>query len=331
MDSQSSSGPPVGGGTAYSPSPVLPHSHHNPVGDPTQLQLQGSSAVFMMLHVNVILWQNSQDHLYILPSLMSISHVSSKCPPFPQMHMSVFQSSCAVMLAMSSDDVKEMMQKLDQSFLNLKNTTRERLEKSKVVVERVADALTSLSPFNDDDHHKIFLESHVQALFKADNLSELFGTMNFHWNYLDPSLLDHLVVRFDLKAVKIQMEHYKSELHQFRMKTSLVLFCRAQKRKRINPPPDFQEMVAEFDWPETVTLEVVEQFRQEYASRYNLKECAMMVARISTGCFVITWFISESITELLREGLPEGIANRYSLLSLTIAGTCIFCHSTQVI
>ena len=64
VDSQSSSGPPVGGGTAYSSSPVLQHSHHNPVGDPTQLQLQGSSAVFMMLHVNVILWQNAQDQLY---------------------------------------------------------------------------------------------------------------------------------------------------------------------------------------------------------------------------------------------------------------------------
>ena len=59
--------------------------------------------------------------------------------------------------------------------------------------------------------------------------------------------------------------------------TLLTLFCHTQKRKRFNLSPEFQQMVAEFEWPETVTLEDVEQFRQQYAYEYNLEQCALLM------------------------------------------------------
>ena len=83
------------------------------------------------------------------------------------------------------------------------------------------------------------------------------------------------------------METYKSDLGQFRKKTPLTLFCRAQKRKRVRLSPDFQEVVAEFDWRNDVMLEDVEQFRQEYASHYGLHEFAMMVAQVRPGSFIV--------------------------------------------
>ena len=144
-------------------------------------------------------------------------------------------------------------------------------------MDQVAYSLTSLSP-DDDDHHKMFAKSHVSDLFQAPDISIQFGIMNAHWNYLDPSLLDHLVRDCNLEEVKGEMETYKSDLGQFRKKTPLTLFCRAQRRKRVRLSPDFQEVVAEFDWPQDVTLQVVEQFRQEYADHYGLHEFAMMVS-----------------------------------------------------
>ena len=197
------------------------------------------------------------------------------------------------------------------------------LEKKEIPVERVADALTSLSP-DDDDHHKMFLESHVRVLVTAVNHSELFGTMNFHWNYLDPSLLDNLVRTFDLEDVKAEMEAYKSDLQLFRMNTLLTTFCRTQKRKKLKLSPEFQEMVAEFDWPENVTLEVVEQFRQEYASHYQLHEFAMMVAQVRPGSFIITWFIPESLVDKLKSKVPRAILEKYSVSKLKIAGVCVY-------
>ena len=216
-----------------------------------------------------------------------------------------------------------MIDELKRGFDNLKNAIRECLEREKVLVSEVADALTSLSP-DDDERHRIFTESHITVLYRAANISEQFGTMNFHWNYLDPSLLEHLVKKFRLEAMKQQIEGYKSDLQQFRKKTPLKIFCLTQRRKRRKPQEDFKEMVAEFDWPKNVTLEDVEQFRQEYASEYSLHECAMMIAQIRSGSYIITWFIPESVVEKLKAKLPREILKKYCITKLEIAGACVY-------
>ena len=231
--------------------------------------------------------------------------------------------NCDVHIPSSSEEVRKLIKKLEILFDYLKNCVRECLERRRVSVKNVADVLTSLSA-DEDENHKMFLESHVSVLFRAADIPELFGTMNLHWNYLDPPPLDHLVDKFDLEEVKVQMEAYKSTLQQFRMKTPLTLFCRTQKRKRIKLSPEFQEMVAEFDWPDDVTLEVVKQFRQEYASHYNLREFAMIIAHVRPGSFIITWFIPQSVVEKLKTKVPRAFLKQNSVTRLEIAGVCVY-------
>ena len=237
-----------------------------------------------------------------------------------------------MILATSSDEVKKMIEVLYNRFSDLKNFVKESLEKHGVFVKKVVDVLTSLSP-DDDEHHKMFLETHVKALVTAADNSELFVTMNFHWNYLDPSLLDHLVRKLDLNKVKAQMEAYKLDLQKFRTKTPLSMYCQAHKRKRIKLPPDFQEVLAEFSWSEHIhiTLEVVEQFRQEYASHYKLHEFAMMLSEVRPGSFVVTWVIPQSITEKLEQNLPREILRKYYVTKLMVAETLVYsCPVTEV-
>ena len=221
--------------------------------------------------------------------------------------------------------MKKMINQLSKGFDILKNNIRQCLEKHRIHTKQVADVLTSLSP-DEDQQHKTFAESHVEVLYRAPDISEQFGTMNFHWNYLNPSLLDHLVQKFDLQEVRDQMEAYKSDLQQFRKKTPLNIFCQTQRRKRRRPQEEFEKMVAEFDWPEKekVTLENVEQFRQEYASEYSLHECAMMIAQIRPGSYIITWFIPESVVEKLKAKVPREVLKKYCVTKLEIAGACVY-------
>ena len=127
-----------------------------------------------------------------------------------------------VTLVTSTEEVKKMIMELNFFFHIIKNSTKQCLEKHRISVERVADTLTSLP--GNDEHHRMFLESDIRVLYTAADNSELFGTMNFHWNYLDPSLLHHLVRALNLEEVKGEMEVYISELQQFRMKTPVTLF-----------------------------------------------------------------------------------------------------------
>ena len=225
--------------------------------------------------------------------------------------------------ATSSEEVNKMINELSKGFRILKNNIRECLEKYRIHTNEVADVLTSLSP-DEDQQHKMFAESHVKDLFGAANISEQFGTMNSHWNYLNPPLLDHLVQQFDLQEVRDQMEAYKSDLQQFRKNTSLNLFCQTQRGRRRRCQEEFEKMVVKFDWPENVTLEVVEQFQQEYASEYSLHECAMMIAQIRSGSCIITWFIPESVVEKLKAKVPREILCKYCVTKLEIAGACVY-------
>ena len=194
------------------------------------------------------------------------------------------------------------------------------------MVTQVVDALTSL-PADEVDEHKLFLKSHLHILCGASDLFELFGALSFNWNYLSYQLLDYLIREFDLD-VKADMEAYRKDLQQFRESTPLTLFCRTQKRRHVDPPSQFQEVVAKFNWPDNVTLEVVEQFRQEYAWNYKLRECAMMLAEIRCGSFIVSWFIPKAIVEKLKANIPRALLKKHSVIRLEIAKACVY-HSND--
>ena len=214
----------------------------------------------------------------------------------------------------------------------MKKACKAYLEKFNVSVKRITDALTDL-PADDVDEHKQFLESHLKVLYQADDISELIGTLRFNMNYLSYHLLDYLYQEFvkDLQLKK-EMDTYKKDLQQFRQKTPLALFCQAQKKRRIKLSPEFEEVVAEFDWQDDVTLEAVEEFRREYAWDYNLRKFAMMLAQARPGSFIITWFIPRSIVEKLKAKVPRSILQQHSVTKLEIAGTCVYrLHKHEVI
>ena len=224
---------------------------------------------------------------------------------------------------MTTQYVQAKIRRFVKRFNDLKKAARGCLEKRKISVEQVVDALTSMSP-DDNDEHRQFLKQNLSDLYQSTDIPELIGKLSvLHWDYLSYQLLDYVIKEFGLEVGR-EMESYKLDLQRFRHKTPLALFCQSQKRRRRKPSEEFKEMVAEFDWPQEVTLEVVEQFRQEYAYHYKLRDCAMIVAVIRPGSFIITWFIPESIVKKLREDIPHHILKKYTAVSLQIAGVKVY-------
>ena len=218
--------------------------------------------------------------------------------------------------------VQAKIRQFEKRFNELKRACRACLVKSKITVKHVVDALTDL-PADDVDEHKQFIESHLEVLYQSSNHDVLFGTLSFNiMNYLSPQLLEHIADELKL-GIKNEMEAYKDDLQKFRKKTPLTLFCRTQKR-RIELSPELQEVVAKFDWPHDVTLEIVEQFRQEYACHYKLREYAMVLAKACPNCYIITWYIPQSIVERLRANVPRPILKKYDVTKLEIAGSCVY-------
>ena len=207
-------------------------------------------------------------------------------------------SERAINLATSSAEVQKMIDELEKEFELLKKNVRECIEKHTILMETVINALTQLSP-GEDDQHKFFIRENRSDIVKAETSFEL--------------------------------EAYKSSLEQFRIRTPLTLFVKTQTERVLKPLRSFKKMVAKFKWPEdseALTLEIVEQFRKKYAHHYNLHDCAMILSAVRSGSFVITWFISECMTEILSDNLPTKLFEKYYVIKLKIAGTCVY-HSRK--
>ena len=259
---------------------------------------------------------------HVLRSCFNLSHLNLVCVIFVPL-LKLFNTSMFYIGTMTSRYVKAKIRKFEKRFNELKKVTKECLKKRNVSVKRIVDLLTVM-PADDIEEHKQFLGENLSDLYDSSDVSELFGKLDLlHWDYLSYQLLEYLIKEFGLE-VERDMEAYKLDLQKFRQKTPLALFCQSQKRRRRKPSEEFQEMVAEFDWPHEVTLEVVEQFRQEYTYHYNLRECAMMLAEIHPGSFVVTWFVPESIVNKLSNNMPKSILNKYSVDNLRIAGVSVF-------
>lgn len=228
------------------------------------------------------------------------------------------------------EEIKDIVNVLEKKFNTFKKVIIEKLEKEHIQVSKVAGILTSLS-LDDEDRHKLFLESRVKVLYGAKSHSELFGTMDFHWNYHDPSLLKRIAEEFKFSDIVLDINTYKIDLCRFRKKIPIILYSRAHK-KHINLTEGFQEVVIEFNWAEDSMLEDAELFREKYASNYGLHEFAMMLNQIRPGSIVVSWIVPESIINRLKCNIPEDIFKKFAVISLHIGGICIYnLHEVRIL
>ena len=221
--------------------------------------------------------------------------------------------------------MKTSIEEFEDRFKHLKKSTQKCLisRGTHAGVKIVAEYLTDLSA-DDMPDHKVFLEGKIHILFSARDHHELFSIMNLHWDYLSYHLLHHLIVKFVDDEVKCKMAVYGVELKHFMKVAPLKVFCEAHKKRRQKLPEDFAEMVCMFKWPDNVTLEVVENFREEYASEYKLRDCAMMLNSLSIGSVIITWFIHISIVDRLTSKVPQELFMKFNVVQLEIAGKCVY-------
>ena len=217
----------------------------------------------------------------------------------------------------------------------MKELTIQGLKKCFVAVTTVVFILTNIRTHE----HRIYLKENHKALRQCEDHLELFGSLNFYWNYLAPDLLDHLITDLTkqhecFQTVAGEMVVYNKDLQEFRKNTTLALFCEVEPMTLDeDPPPGFRKMVVKFDWPPTKTIEDVEKFRRKFASSYDIQTCAMMLNRIETGLFIVTWFIPVSVVEVLQKKTALTLTNfeEFSVTSLELhSSTQILFQTTLV-
>ena len=233
---------------------------------------------------------------------------------------------CKFTLAELEDRIDELEEKFDE----MRTNTLESLEMKRVNVRDIVYELTTLKAREKAEHEVILDKKKLEFLRQCVDLKVLFSDFNMYWNYLSPSLLEHIAKNFYLESTKKEMNLYKIALQEFRVQTPLKLFCHIEV-KYIKPTEEFCNIVVNFKVSVVTTLQDVEDFRRRYASHYNLHDFALRLNSTCKGSFIVSFLVPESIIGFLREDIPEDILREFGVTQLDIAGSCVYSDSTTIV
>ena len=165
----------------------------------------------------------------------------------------------------------------------------------------------TLLPASIKHQHVAFLETKVKTIIHCESIEEIFLQLNLYWDFLNYTLLEHIVTEFGNNDTKAAMAKYVSELVAFRKATKLSTFishwpCAGEA------PPDMSKLVTkikkqmEKDWS-NCTLEDVEQFRRTLTQKLLLPSFAIALKGAEEGCISFTWLIPSSIVKILSKDI----------------------------
>ena len=217
---------------------------------------------------------------------------------------------------------KATIKQLERKFEDLVTHARKYMVATNVDVQ---DLLQSMTLLQGDlrSEHKLFIQEKGEKLRKAESINDVFLTANEYWDFLNYSLLQHVLDKHASDEIKKAMEGYAEEITQFRKKTKLRVFSKVHKRKPKKADDKFKELVSEHNIDlSTATLEDVEQFRNDICNELSLFPFSLQLAALTPGSVVITWLVPQSLVAHIQKAitLNSQTMRKYHVTQLTVDG-----------
>ena len=204
---------------------------------------------------------------------------------------------------MSKRPVPECIRIMEIKLGQLVDNVQDGLIEQNISLQRLKRCVTLL-PASIKHQHVAFIRENMRTITHSESMEEIFGVLNLYWDFLNYTLLEHIVTEFGTNDTKAAMAKYISELVAFRKTTKLSAFI-AHWPCSGNVPPDMSKLVTKIkkkDWS-NCTLEDVEQFKRTLTQKLLLPSFAVILRDAEQGCISLTWLIPSSITLLLSKDI----------------------------
>ena len=222
------------------------------------------------------------------------------------------------MIGMINAAIKNLEEKFDDLVLHAQDD----MITNHVDLRHLRHSIIRL-PCQLKSEHKKFIKEVKDDLMKAESVDCIFLIADDYWDFLNYSLLQHIIERHASAEVKKEIEEYAQEILAFRKETSLRSFSKANKRKPKKANDEFKKLVSEhnIDWS-TATLEDVEQFRNDICSELSLFCFSLQLAAVTTGSVVLTWLVPQSLVAHIQKAitLSSRTMKKHHVTQLTVDG-----------
>lgn len=220
------------------------------------------------------------------------------------------------------DVIQSDVDELETLFGKLSECTSDHIREKKIPFDLFLNRLTNLH-FRSRQQHKEFL---LDLFSGVSTVDKAWAKLNLYWDFLNYSLLDHLVYKFGNQALMSSMEVYKMKLKAFRLRTRVCDFTEYFNIRQKNVVyAGLKNIEAELKkkWEEC-TLQDLEEWKENITQGLLLPSFVLILQGLNPGCVCVMWAIpavfAESVMRIMETMDTKDFYMKHDIISLRIDG-----------
>ena len=216
-------------------------------------------------------------------------------------------------------EIKKLVALYDDLVENSVETLSEMQENSPNFFRKLRRSVAVL-PTSLTYQHSYFLEHHSSQIAKATTVEEIFSILSRYCNFLNCSLLVHIINKFGNYKLKQQLSSYAETLQEFRSQTKITDFMKVCAE---NPqlPSICVALKAKMspEW-EHRTLEDAEEYRKAMAQNSSLADYVLSLVKEESGSIFLIWSAPDHAVHFVADAMNSEFLQRHGIEEVTIDG-----------
>ena len=207
----------------------------------------------------------------------------------------------------------------DHLLMKTVESFKEKYMETPTFLSRLRTSIAIL-PSSLKEEHIHFLHEKSSEIAKATSVDELFITVNCYSDFLNCSLVVHVIERFGDDKLREDLQDYTAELESFRFRTNLSDFVAAHAGRQ-EIPRNFLKLVVKMgpQW-ELCTLKDLEEFCKTLKGRSFLTSYAFRFIGGETGSIFLIWSVPHTCNNALVSSLDRHFLEQCNIEAVTIDG-----------
>ena len=221
------------------------------------------------------------------------------------------------------------LEDLDDSFWKLVDRTCKNLCQSDNFNVPFLRRKLNTFPSRRRFEHQEFLDKYILKMEHGTTADDLWSQLCSYWHFINYGLLKFIIDKTECRELISDMNQYEIELRAFSEETSIHDFVKCF--------PVFYQRGIESANKSELNIKVGDKFKlsdlncleKAFVTTFSLPEiCGLILKKISTGCFNITWMVPVHYAKLLRWKLSicdEEFFKKHDIESVSLDGEeCYF-------
>ena len=221
------------------------------------------------------------------------------------------------------------LEDLDDSFSRLVLRTYENLCKSGNFTVSFLRQRLNTFPSRRRFEHQEFLDNYILKMEHDTTADDLWSQLCSYWHFINYGLLKFIINKAECRELICDMNQYEIEWRAFSEETSIHDFvkCFPELYQRGMESANKSELNVKLG--DKFKLRDLNRLEKAFVTTFSLPEiCGLILKKISTGCFNITWMVPVHYAKLLRWKLSicdEEFFKKHDIESVSLDGEeCYF-------